>query len=143
MDKVIHVVAALIEKEGKILAAKRADINDDLAAWEFPGGKVKEGESNEAALVREIKEELDADITNLWHLDTKTKSLDESTRLSIDYYVATLKDKSVPSAKAGIHDEIRWIDAVGLLDLDWSYPDSELAMALGQAWEEIFSTARL
>ena len=54
----ITVVAALIEKDGKYLIARRSTGSSDvLGKWEFPGGKVEKDESEEHALEREIKEE--------------------------------------------------------------------------------------
>lgn len=59
----IRVVSALIEKDGKYLIARRSSGSSDvLGKFEFPGGKVEENESDEDAIVREIKEELDIDI---------------------------------------------------------------------------------
>ncbi len=58
------VVAALIEKDGQFFIAKRSTGNPEvLGAWEFPGGKVEEGESDEAALEREILEEFNTVIS--------------------------------------------------------------------------------
>ncbi|MBP3896072.1 MAG: NUDIX domain-containing protein, partial [Mogibacterium sp.] len=59
--KTINVVAAIIEKDGKIFATQRG-YGDYKDWWEFPGGKVEAGETHEEALKREIKEELNADI---------------------------------------------------------------------------------
>ncbi len=52
------VTAGIIEKEGKILIAKRADKGCNLGKWEFPGGKAEEGESLQECLKRELFEEL-------------------------------------------------------------------------------------
>ena len=59
----INVVAALIEQDKKILIAQRATGDSNvLGKWEFPGGKVQEGETEEHAIEREIKEEFEMDI---------------------------------------------------------------------------------
>lgn len=59
----LKVVSALIEKDGKYLIAKRSTGNKEvLGKYEFPGGKVELNESEEDAIIREIKEELDIDI---------------------------------------------------------------------------------
>lgn len=59
----ITVVAALIEKNNKYLIACRSTGSEEvLGKWEFPGGKVENGESQEQAIEREIKEEFDMDI---------------------------------------------------------------------------------
>ena len=59
--KTINVVAAIIKHGNQILATQRGD-GDYKGKWEFPGGKIEEGESPEQALIREIKEELDVEI---------------------------------------------------------------------------------
>ncbi|MEH0868686.1 pyrimidine (deoxy)nucleoside triphosphate diphosphatase [Serratia liquefaciens] len=56
--KIIDVVAAIIEKNGKILLAQRDADSDQAGLWEFPGGKVEAGESQPQALARELDEEL-------------------------------------------------------------------------------------
>ena len=62
-DIMITVVAALIEKDGKILIAKRATGDKDVfGKWEFPGGKVEKNETEEHAIEREIKEEFEITI---------------------------------------------------------------------------------
>lgn len=59
--KTIEVVAAIIVKDGKVFATRRG-YGKWQGWWEFPGGKIEAGESPEDALVREIREELDAEI---------------------------------------------------------------------------------
>lgn len=58
MLKTIDVVAAIIERDGKILLAQRPEHGDQAGLWEFAGGKVEAGESQQQALVRELREEL-------------------------------------------------------------------------------------
>lgn len=58
MLKTIDVVAAILEKEGKILLAQRPPHADQPGMWEFAGGKVEAGETQPEALVRELREEL-------------------------------------------------------------------------------------
>ena len=59
--KEIKVVAAIIQKENKILATKRG-YGEFINMWEFPGGKIEPGETPQQALKREIEEELDTEI---------------------------------------------------------------------------------
>ncbi len=59
--KRIEVVAAVIIRDGKVFATQRG-YGEFKDGWEFPGGKMEPGESREEALVREIREELDAEI---------------------------------------------------------------------------------
>src|SRR6266850_186995 len=58
----IRVVAAMIERDGKYLITQRRPTAVLPLLWEFPGGKVEEGETDEAALRREIRERLEADV---------------------------------------------------------------------------------
>jgi len=58
----VEVVAAVIERHGKILITRRPQSAHLAGLWEFPGGKPERGESLEVALRREIREELDAEI---------------------------------------------------------------------------------
>ena len=60
--EVIRVVAAVIEHDGRYLITQR-NANAVLPLlWEFPGGRVEEGETDEAALARELKEEMEIDV---------------------------------------------------------------------------------
>ena len=59
--KTIEVVAAIIHQEGRILATQRG-YGEYKGWWEFPGGKMEPGETEEQAIVREIREELDVEI---------------------------------------------------------------------------------
>ena len=62
----IIVVAALIEKDGKYLIARRSTGSEDvLGKWEFPGGKVEPNETEERAIEREIKEEFEMNIKTI------------------------------------------------------------------------------
>lgn len=58
MMKTLDVVAAILERDGKILLAQRPAHADQPGMWEFAGGKVESGESQPQALVRELREEL-------------------------------------------------------------------------------------
>ena len=62
MTKLVLVAAcALIDRDGRILLAQRPEGKSMAGFWEFPGGKLEEGETPEEAIIRELKEELDID----------------------------------------------------------------------------------
>ena len=66
---IIKVVAALIEKDGKYLLARRSTGDPNvMGKWEFPGGKVRENELEERAIEREIKEEFELDIKTIKYI---------------------------------------------------------------------------
>ncbi|MGH6973347.1 MAG: (deoxy)nucleoside triphosphate pyrophosphohydrolase, partial [Stellaceae bacterium] len=60
---VLVVAVALIDVDGRVRLAQRPEGKPMAGLWEFPGGKVQPGETPEAALIRELKEELDIDVT--------------------------------------------------------------------------------
>jgi 8-oxo-dGTP diphosphatase len=61
--KHIEVVAAVIKEKGKYFCAQRKDQGELAKKWEFPGGKIEQGESHVDALIREIREELSAEVS--------------------------------------------------------------------------------
>lgn len=58
MKTILVVAAALVDADGRVLIAQRPDGKQLAGQWEFPGGKVEAGETPEAALIRELEEEL-------------------------------------------------------------------------------------
>jgi len=60
---VLVVAVALIDIDGRVLIAQRPEGKPMAGLWEFPGGKVQDGEAPEAALIRELDEELGIDVT--------------------------------------------------------------------------------
>lgn len=75
MLKIIDVVAAIIERDGKILLAQRPASADQPGLWEFPGGKVEPGESQPQALIRELREELAIDARPAAYVASQRKAV--------------------------------------------------------------------
>lgn len=63
VNLVLVVACALIDQDGRVLIAKRPSGRDMEGLWEFPGGKIEAGELPEAALIRELKEELGINVS--------------------------------------------------------------------------------
>jgi 8-oxo-dGTP diphosphatase len=63
MRMLLVVAVALVDADGRVLIAKRPEGKTLAGLWEFPGGKVEDGERPETALIRELKEELSIDVT--------------------------------------------------------------------------------
>lgn len=61
MNTILVVAAALIDRDGRVLLAQRPPNKSMAGLWEFPGGKVEDGENPEDALIRELNEELGID----------------------------------------------------------------------------------
>jgi 8-oxo-dGTP diphosphatase len=124
--KVLEVVAALIVKDGKILATQRG-YGEFKGKWEFPGGKIEENELDEPALIREIKEELNADINIIDFL--KTIQYDyPKFYLVMHTYICTLNNDIEfvkHNEKELEHENMIWLDKTELDSLDWLPADIE------------------
>ncbi|MDO4502213.1 MAG: (deoxy)nucleoside triphosphate pyrophosphohydrolase [Coriobacteriia bacterium] len=123
--KSVAVVAAVIAKDGKIFATKRG-YGEQAGGWEFPGGKVEQGETPEAALAREIKEELDAEIAVGEHL--VTAEYDYPTfHLSMRCYICALESDHLTLLE---HSDARWVDLSDIDSLDWLPADVQVVDAI-------------
>lgn len=112
--KSIEVVAAIIMRGGKILATQRG-YGDLAGGWEFPGGKMEPGETPEEALVREIREELDAGIA----VDSFITTVDhdyEAFHLTMHCYLCSVVEGRLKLLE---HSAAQWLDAVTIDDVDW------------------------
>ena len=113
MMKTIRVVAAIIEKDNKIMIAKRLK-GEFAGLWEFPGGKYEKGETGEQAIKREIEEEFDVEIDVKEYLCTIEHEYD-SFYLIMDCYICSLvTDRMILHD----HSDIKWIDPYNL-DIEW------------------------
>ncbi|MCR5431880.1 MAG: (deoxy)nucleoside triphosphate pyrophosphohydrolase [Lachnospiraceae bacterium] len=119
--KTIKVVAAVIQDGDKIFATARG-YGEYKGWWEFPGGKIEEGETPQEALKREILEELDTEI-NVGDL-IKTIEYDYPTfHLSMDCFWATVKSGKLELKEA---EAARWLTKEQLYDVKWLPADIEL-----------------
>lgn len=118
--KTIKVVAAIISKGDRIFATQRG-YGDFKDGWEFPGGKVEPGESSKEALVREIREELDADI-NVGDLLTTVEYDYPQFHLSMDCFRATLVEGS--EMKLLEHEAAKWLTRDQLDSVEWLPADT-------------------
>lgn len=119
MKKHIEVVAAIIKYEDKYFAAQRDDRGELARKWEFPGGKVEKGESKEEALIREIKEELKADIK----VDEFIMTVDHeynTFKLSLHAFLCELSSKELVLTE---HLNSKWLTKEELLNVDWAAAD--------------------
>ena len=114
----VAVVGAAIVRGGRLLAARRTAPPEAAGRWELPGGKVEPGETPEAALVREIREELGCRVEVTGWLPGEVPIGD---RHVLTIATATLVDGADPDPHE--HDEIRWLTAAELDDVDWLEPD--------------------
>ena len=117
----ITVVCALIIRNDTVLCAQRSQRMALPLKWEFPGGKLEEGEAAEDALKREIMEELASDITVGRALNVSEYTYENGRRIRLLPYLAAMAIDMEPVANE--HAELRWVKAVDLLELDWAAAD--------------------
>ena len=103
--KTVNVVAAVIVHEGHILATQRG-YGEFKGWWEFPGGKIENGEAPEQALIREIKEELNTEITVNDYLD----------RVEYDYPTFHLPNMHMSLLE---HSDAKWLSQQNLDTVNW------------------------
>lgn len=103
----------------RCLAAQRRPGGAEGLRWEFPGGKIEPGESAEAALRREIQEELGVVIQVTEHLGRGT-ALHGARRIVLDLYAVTLEGGALERRE---HEELRWIGPHEVDELDWATAD--------------------
>lgn len=112
--KEIKVVAAIIQKENKILATKRG-YGEFINMWEFPGGKIEPGETKKQALVREIKEELNIEINvDKFALDIEYQY--PNFYLFLSCFMCSIKEGSIELLE---HNDGKWITKEELNTLNW------------------------
>ena len=118
--KNIDVVAAVIINDNKeVFCARRKDGGELAYKWEFPGGKIELGESNEEALVREIKEEFSTDIKVNDFITTVKHQYNTFHITMHAYYVNVIKGELILNEHTGF----KWLQKDQLLELDWAAAD--------------------
>ncbi len=117
MDHLATVVGAAILDAGRVLAARRTTPPEAAGRWEFPGGKVEPGETPEEALVREVTEELGCTIAVDGWLGGQT-AIGEKYVLTVAI-ARLVEGDPIPQE----HDQVRWLAADELGDVDWLDPD--------------------
>lgn len=114
MIKSIEVAAAIIKKDNKILSTQRG-YGSLKGFWEFPGGKLLEGETPEEALIREIREELEADI-QIDKLLTIISFDYPDFHLTLHCFLCTLLSDQITLVE---HSDAKWLSKEDLDSVPW------------------------
>lgn len=119
--KEIKVVAAVIYQNGKVFVTQRG-YGDMKDGWEFPGGKVEDGETNQHALEREIVEELNTKISVKEHIVTVEYTYPKF-QMFMDCYLCEIQSGNLELIEA---ENAKWVDINTIDDLDWLPADKKI-----------------
>lgn len=115
----IQVTCAIIERDGLILAAQRSASMSMPLKWEFPGGKIKDLESAEECIKRELKEELSISVSVVNRLKDYPHNYDNIS-INLIPFICTIEDGHISLSE---HRQITWLPPHSLLNLDWAEAD--------------------
>ena len=137
--KTVRVVAAVIkstnENKEPIIFATQRGYGDFKGGWEFPGGKIEEGETSEQALKREIMEELDTEISVGELIDTIEYDYPQF-HLSMDCFWCEIVSGNLVLKE---HEAARWLTKKQLNDVKWLPADVTLIEKIGKEINLIYS----
>ena len=129
--KTINVVAAIIRDGNRVFATQRG-YGDYKDGWEFPGGKIKTGETPQKALVREIKEELDTEIV-VGDLLTIIEYDYPTFHLSMQCFWCQIVEGTLVLKE---HEAARWLDLESIDSVDWLPADQIIIPLLKEKMED-------
>ena len=116
--KVVSVVAAIIKKENKVFITQRGH-GEFKGKWEFPGGKVEEGETPEEAVVREIREELKSEVkVDRFYDEINDKHGDK--KLNVKFFICSLVNGDLELTE---HLASKWVEPAEINDADFMPAD--------------------
>ena len=127
--KQVTTVAGIIEnKDGEILCTKRDVGKYEYVSlkWEFPGGKIEEGETEKQALERELREELDIKV-EIGEFFYQVEHNCPDFHLSMAIYKCKFNEQKI---SMNVHKEIEWVKPEDLMKLDWAEADRPVATTI-------------
>jgi 8-oxo-dGTP diphosphatase len=126
-DVAIRVVAGLLVREGQVLVCQRNAAAAFPLRWEFPGGKVEDGESDADALQRELREELSVEIEESREVFRNLHQYQNGLGVDLRFHHVIAYTGEVRNL---IFHEVRWLDAASLPGLDFLDGDLPIVAAL-------------
>ena len=129
--KTIHVVSAVIKENDRIFATRRGS-GPFRGLWEFPGGKIEPGETPKEALLREIREELDTEIS-VGEVAARVEYDYPEFHLSMECFFAEVVSGDLVLKE---HEAARWLSGEELFKVEWLPADLELVGSLREMLSE-------
>lgn len=132
--KIVTTVAGVIKNEkGEILCTLRDQGKYDYVSfkWEFPGGKIEEGETEQETLTRELQEELEIDV-KIGNFFYQVEHDYPDFHLSMTIYECDLISKEM---KMNVHKNIKWLAPKDIMTLDWAEADIPVAKLISKNYE--------
>jgi 8-oxo-dGTP diphosphatase len=123
----MRVVAAVIRDDGKLLACRRGGNHELAGKWEFPGGKVEHGETDQDALAREISEELGVAVIVEELIIQSSMARGLGSIEMFTYYARLVEGRPTGSSD---HDRMEWLTPEELEPLDWAELDIPVVKAI-------------
>lgn len=122
MKKIEVVAGVIIDSEGRIFCVQRGESSKTYISkkWEFPGGKLEQGETREQALTRELYEELHIAVGNLKFFTTVDHAYPDF-RLIMHAYTCEIVGNNAPTLTE--HLDFKWLHRPDLHRLDWAAAD--------------------
>lgn len=129
MPRKIFVVAAVIERDGSYLICQRPLRKRYGGLWEFPGGKLLDGENTVEAATRELAEELSIEVQSVRE---PLLSLEDP---GSNFVIMFCSVEAVGEPTANEHLDVRWVGPGELLDFDLAPSDQQFARVLTDGWK--------
>ena len=125
MKQITTVAGVIVNKEGEILCTKRDVGKYEYVSlkWEFPGGKVEEGETQEQTLERELREELEIKV-EIQDFFYQVEHDYPDFHLSMAVYKCKFNEQHI---SMNVHKDIQWVKPENLMNLDWAAADLPVA----------------
>lgn len=117
------VCGVILDRDGKVLVCRRGQDRHMGGLWEFPGGKLEVEETPEAALSRELEEELGISVEVGEKLDAVVEWTDGSVAIRLTGYWCRISQCDPVALE---HEEVKWCDVIELEVLEWAEADVPL-----------------
>ncbi len=125
----LEVCAGVLKKDGRFWCARRGKGHSMAGKWEFPGGKIEDGETGEDAIAREMKEELSVDVRAVRHIITATHRYpDFAIRLHV--YLVEFAKESEPVMTE--HEDGAFRTFEEIKSLEWDELDGQIIAELAK-----------